>query len=71
VTNSLAVGVGMGVGANNLLGVDLGRYLYCLNFALALASNTLVYKVIYRTDVYNIYIRKTVYLILVLDLSKT
>jgi hypothetical protein len=40
-------GVGRRVGANNLSGVDF----YCLNFELALTSNTLVYKVIYRTDV--------------------
>jgi hypothetical protein len=33
VRNSL----GAGVGANNLLGVDLGVDFYCLNFALALA----------------------------------
>jgi hypothetical protein len=52
VRNSLGVGVGTGVGSNNLSGVDLGVDFYCLNFALALASNTLVYKVIYRTDDY-------------------
>jgi hypothetical protein len=40
VRNSLGVGVGTGVGANNLSGVDLGVDFYCLNFALALASNT-------------------------------
>jgi hypothetical protein len=50
------VGNSSGVGANNLLGVDLGVDFHCLNFALALASNTLVYEVIYRTDVYNIYV---------------
>jgi hypothetical protein len=48
--------LGVGVGANNLLGVDSGVDFYCLNFALALASNTLVYMVIYRSDVYNMYI---------------
>jgi hypothetical protein len=52
----VGVGVGTGVGENNLLGVDLGMDIYCLTFALALASNTLVYMVIYRTDVYNVYI---------------
>jgi hypothetical protein len=36
----VGVGVGTGVGANNLFGVDLGVEFYCLNFALALASNT-------------------------------
>jgi hypothetical protein len=43
VRNSSGVGLGMGtgVGANDLSGVDF----YCLNFALALASNTFVYKV--------------------------
>jgi hypothetical protein len=51
-SSGVGVGVGTGVGANNILGVDF----YCLNFALALASNTLVYMVIYRTDVYNMYI---------------
>jgi hypothetical protein len=40
VRNSLGVGVGTGVGANNISGVDLGVDFYCLNFALALASNT-------------------------------
>jgi hypothetical protein len=54
VKNSLGVGVGTGVGANNLLGVDSGVDFYCLNFALVLASNTLVYMVIYRTGVYTI-----------------
>ncbi len=34
-------GVGTGVGAKNLTGVDSGVDFYCLNFALALASNTL------------------------------
>jgi hypothetical protein len=47
VRNSLRVGVRTGVRANNLLGVDSGVDFYCLNFALALASNTLVYEVIY------------------------
>jgi hypothetical protein len=61
VRNSLGVGVGVGtgVGANNLFGVDLGVDFYCLNFALALASNTLVCKVLYITDVYNMYIWRT------------
>jgi hypothetical protein len=48
----VGVGVGTGVGANNLLVVDLRVDFYCLNFALALASNTLVY----RTDVYYMYV---------------
>jgi hypothetical protein len=48
--------VGTGVGANNLSEVDLGVDFYCLNFALALASNTYVYMVIYRIYVYNMYI---------------
>jgi hypothetical protein len=56
VRNSSRVGVGTGVGPNNLSGVDLRVEFYCLNFALALASKTLVYKVIYRTDVYEMYI---------------
>jgi hypothetical protein len=34
------LGVGTGVGANNLLRVDSGVDFNCLNFALALASNT-------------------------------
>jgi hypothetical protein len=33
--------------------VDSGVDFYYLNFALALASSTLVYMVIYRTDNYN------------------
>jgi hypothetical protein len=45
VRNSLGVGVGTGVGAHNLWGEDLGVNFYCLNFALAEASNTLVYTV--------------------------
>jgi hypothetical protein len=36
---------GVGVGANNLSGVDSKVDFYCLNFALALAYNTLVNKV--------------------------
>jgi hypothetical protein len=55
-SSGVGVGVGTGVGANNLLGTDLRMDFYCLNVALALASNTLVYKVFYRTDVYNMYI---------------
>jgi hypothetical protein len=43
------LGVETGLGAINILGVDSGVDFYCLNFSLALASNTLVYKVIYRT----------------------
>jgi hypothetical protein len=54
VRNSLRMG--MGVGANNLSGVDSGVDIYWLNFAFALASNTLVYKVFYRKYVYNMYI---------------
>jgi hypothetical protein len=40
VRNSLGVGSGVGteVRANNLLGVDLGVDIYCLNFALALSQ---------------------------------
>jgi hypothetical protein len=42
VRNTLGVGVGVGtgVGVNNLLGVDSGVDFNCLNFALAMASNT-------------------------------
>jgi hypothetical protein len=49
--SGVGVEVGTGVGANNLSRVDLGVDFYCLNFALALASNTLVFEVIYRIDV--------------------
>jgi hypothetical protein len=56
VRNYSGVEVGMGVGANNLLGVDSGVDFFCLKFALAFAFNTLVNKVFYRTDVYNMYI---------------
>jgi hypothetical protein len=49
-------GVGTGVGANNILRVDSGVDFYCLNFAVALASNTLMFKLFYRTDAYNMYI---------------
>jgi hypothetical protein len=42
------LGVETGLGAINILGVDSGVDFYCLNFSLALASNTLVYKVIYK-----------------------
>jgi hypothetical protein len=56
VRNSWGVGVGTGVGVNNLLGVDLGVNFYCLNFALALATNAPLYKLIYRKYVYNMYI---------------
>jgi hypothetical protein len=56
VRNSSGVGVGTGVGLNNLSGVDSGVNFYFLNFELALASNTPVYKLIYRTYVYIMYI---------------
>jgi hypothetical protein len=39
VRNSSGVGVGTGVGANNISGVDFGVGFYCLNLALALASS--------------------------------
>jgi hypothetical protein len=59
VRNSSGVGVWKEVGENNLSRVDLGVDFYCLNFALALASNTIVNKVYYKTDVYDIYIWRT------------
>jgi hypothetical protein len=58
VRNSSEVGVGGGTGveANHLLGVDSRVDFHCLNFALALASSTLVYEVINSIDVYSMYI---------------
>jgi hypothetical protein len=38
--SGVGVRLGTGVGTNNRLGVDSGVEFYCLNFALALASNT-------------------------------